>query len=166
MLAYECLMSCILITWISYHMHHIDICLENGYFLTKNQNSLSIGHKKKERGIQLEKARKWSRMKIYAKMESQKALTKWSTSLGLINGFVEVGSFKTLPRFIFCIVSSGSSRGFVAIRVWKRFWGYFLLIELSWTRIYKSRTDLEVRVLVFGYLLSPPELHFFFPYFF
>ena len=30
-------------------MHHIDICLENGYFLTKNQNSLSIGHKKKKK---------------------------------------------------------------------------------------------------------------------
>ena len=39
---------------------------------------------------------------------------------------------------------------------------FFLLIELSWTQICESMTHLKVRVSVFGYPLSPPELHFVF----
>ena len=34
----------LLIAWISCHMHHIDIYLDNGQILTKNQNFLGIGH--------------------------------------------------------------------------------------------------------------------------
>ena len=44
-------------------------------------------------------------------------------------------------------------------------WCYLLLIELFWTRICESKIDLEVRVSVFRYTLSPPELHFVFPRF-
>ena len=51
----------------------------------------------------------------------------------------------------------GFGRGFEAI---------LLLIELSRTHICKSKVNLEVKVLVFRYLLSPPELHFVFPSFF
>ena len=41
-----------------------------------------------------------------------------------------------------------------------------MLIELSRTHICKSKVNLEVKVLVFRYLLSPSELHFVFPSFF
>ena len=34
------------ISYASYRTSYIDIYLENGQFLTKNQNSLGIGHKK------------------------------------------------------------------------------------------------------------------------
>ena len=41
-----------------------------------------------------------------------------------------------------------------------------MLIELSRTHICESKVNLEVRVLVVRYLLSPPELHFVFTSFF
>ena len=55
-------------------MYHIDIFLDNGQFLTKNQNSLDIGHKKL--GNSIEKGRgRIKKMKKCAKIGKSKSLT-------------------------------------------------------------------------------------------
>ena len=79
-----------------------------------------------------------------------------------IDKFVDTQYFKSLLRFIFYTVSFGSSRA-SSIRWSKRdVWCYFCLIELFWIRICEFRTHLDIRVSVFGHLLSPSELYFVF----
>ena len=76
--------------------------------------------------------------------------------------FIETQYFKSLSCFIFYTVSFGSSRALLIQWSRRDVWCFFLLIELSWTRLCESRMHLEVRVLIFRYLLSPSKLHFIF----
>ena len=86
-------------------MHHIVIYLDNGQILTKNQNSIGIGHKKlwisteNGRGI----TKRGNEQKNW-KIKLLTVLTRWSTRPGLVDRFVGIGVFKWLPCFSFCTI--------------------------------------------------------------
>ena len=97
-------------------------------------------------------------------MTSWGSVEIWSrSSQGPLDRFVGTQYFKSFSCFIFCIVSFGFSRASPILWSRRDVWCYFLLIKLSWTWIYESKTHLKVRISIFGYLFSPPELYFVFP---
>ena len=99
---------CLLITWIPCHRHHIehhiDIYLENGQFLTKNQNSISIEHQKlgnstgkknAEGGLRNEKVhKKWKVKERWPCWPGSRSVEVWSTGLsGLRTLWASCASF-------------------------------------------------------------------------
>ena len=127
-----------LIAFISCHMHHIDIYLDNVQFLTKNQNFLGIGHKKL--GISIENGMRMITKWICApKLESQNHWLHWpggrpvadrSIGCGLVDRFVGVGIFKRFPCPFFCIVLLRSLRFFTSFGFWRLILMHFGPIDL------------------------------------
>ena len=86
-------------------MHHIDIYLDNCQILTKNQNSLGIGHKKL--GISVEKGR--GRIKKGENMQKLKSqnvdrLTRRSMDQDRSTDLLGFWVLKSLMHFTFYIV--------------------------------------------------------------
>ena len=88
--------------------HHIDIYLEKSQFLTKNQNSFSIGHKKigefnlkkAGKGLTNEKVRKMGKSKIIDRVDQ---VVNQFIGLRIYNGILVL-------HFLHCLLRS--SRGF------------------------------------------------------
>ena len=101
----------LLIAWISCHMHHIDIYLDNGQFQPKIKILLTLGIK--NWGFQLKRVGRGSKnekMHRSWKVKLLTALTRQSTRPRPIDQFIGIGVLNSLPCFIFSPISSGSSR--------------------------------------------------------
>ena len=138
----------LLITWVSCHMHHIehhiDIYLENDQFLTKNQISFSIGHKKL--GNSIEKGR--GRIKKWKGVQKSKdsALTKRSTGSSRLRALrVSRASFSAS----FSLVLQGLHR-FSGLRK------IFVVIVADWSFFGWDFRNLEAWVLDLGRFLFFP----------
>ena len=114
-------------------------------FLTKNQNSLGIGHKKIG-----DFNWKWQEedhdTRKCTKVEKLTALTRRLIGPGPIDRFIGASNLNTLLRFIFSPVSSSSSRFLLIQLPMSDFWGHC-------SRLRASDWFLEARVLDLGRLL-------------
>ena len=134
----------LLIAWISCHMHHIDIYLDNEQISTKIKIPFALCIK--NWGFQLKRAGGGSQNeKMHKKMKSQNVHHVDQA----VDQFVRIRVLKGLPRFIFSLVSSGSSRA-LSIQLSN---SIFEVITTDWRLCIRFFGSLEARVLDLGCLL-------------